>query len=149
MKYLLDSNTISMLYDSQAVGHSSIKSRLESLDDEADQVFVSVLAIYEMEFGKANAPEDKAKIIQKDIQHTLKNFSLLILSIQGASLFGDLKKRLKDSRKISPDNMRKHNFDLMLASTVIVESSSLVSADSIFIELQQLESQLKIENWTI
>lgn len=149
MKYLLDSNTISMLYDSQAVGHSSIKSRLESLDDEADQVFVSVLTIYEMEFGKANAPEDKAKIIQKDIQHTLKNFSLLILSIQGASLFGDLKKRLKDSRKISPDNMRKHNFDLMLASTAIVESSSLVSADSIFIELQQLESQLKIENWTI
>ena len=149
MKYLLDSNTISLLYDSQAVGHSSIKSRLESLDDDADQVFVSVLTIYEMEFGKANAPKDKAKIIQKDIQHTLKNFSLLILSIQGASLFGDLKKRLKDSRKISPDNMRKHNFDLMLASTAIVESNSLVSADSIFIELQLLESQLKIENWTI
>ena len=148
MKYLLDSNTISMLYDSRAVGHSSIKSRLESLDDEADQVFVSVLTINEMEFGKANAPDDKAKIIQKDIQHTLKNFSLLILSIQGASLFGDLKKRLKDSRKISPGNMRKHNVDLMLASTAIVESSSLVSADSIYIELQQLESQLIIENWT-
>ena len=33
----------------------------------------------------------------------------------------------------------------MLASSAIVESSSLVIADSIFIELQQLESQLNLK----
>jgi predicted nucleic acid-binding protein len=35
----------------------------------------------------------------------------------------------------------------MLAATAIVENCILVSADSIYVEIQRFNSKLKLENW--
>jgi hypothetical protein len=37
----------------------------------------------------------------------------------------------------------------MLAATAITENCILVSADSIYLEIQKLHAELKLENWTL
>ena len=58
MRYLLDSDSLSDLYTPSSSGHLNISSRITALLDE-DLVFVSILAVDELEYGWANAPEDK------------------------------------------------------------------------------------------
>ena len=58
MNYLLDSNTVSDLYNKASLQHGSVRNRLAALTDK-DNVYVSVLTLYEMEYGYANAPMDK------------------------------------------------------------------------------------------
>ena len=53
MKYLLDSNIISDFYDPLSVGHPQIYYRLTQLTAN-DRVFVSILSLYELEYGFAN-----------------------------------------------------------------------------------------------
>jgi predicted nucleic acid-binding protein len=55
MKYLVDSDALSDLYDSGSSGHPAMTARLASLSD-SDEVFISILAIYELEYGFARAP---------------------------------------------------------------------------------------------
>jgi len=62
-------------------------------------------------------------------------------------LFGVLKKAIKDSRKLNKESIKKHNVDIMLAATALVENCILVSADSIYIEIQRLNPKLVLENW--
>ncbi len=58
MRYLLDSDVLSDLYDPEAPGHNGVARQLASLES-SDQVFISILALYELEYGCANAPEEK------------------------------------------------------------------------------------------
>lgn len=58
MNYLLDSNTVSDLYNRSSPQHNVIFERFSTLTD-VDNVYVSVLTLYEMEYGYANAPDDK------------------------------------------------------------------------------------------
>ena len=60
MNYLLDSNTISDLYDKWSNDHGKIYQHLHSLSDR-DTVYVSILTFYELEYGWANAPDDKKR----------------------------------------------------------------------------------------
>jgi predicted nucleic acid-binding protein len=47
---------------------------------------------------------------------------VLPLPHKGSQLFGVLKKSLKESRKLNKENIKKHNIDIMLAATAIVEN---------------------------
>ncbi len=58
MRYLLDTNTISELYDIDASHHSAILDHLGALTDK-DRVCISILSLYELEYGWANAPDEK------------------------------------------------------------------------------------------
>lgn len=50
MKYLLDANVISTLYDFSAAQHPIIVKQLEHVPDD-DEVVISILTIYEMEYA--------------------------------------------------------------------------------------------------
>ncbi|MBF0552500.1 MAG: PIN domain-containing protein [Deltaproteobacteria bacterium] len=53
-KYLLDSNTISYLYDAKSPFRDAVKKNLTSVS-EGDEVVVSILTIYEHYYGVAKA----------------------------------------------------------------------------------------------
>ncbi|MDD2660196.1 MAG: type II toxin-antitoxin system VapC family toxin [Methylococcales bacterium] len=148
MKYLFDSNTISDLYNAPSQPYQNICKRLSQLAD-ADEVAISIVTLYELEYAFHNAPDNKQAIIRNDINHLKSNFSIMPLSIPSAEIFGQLKKQFKDSSMINKENIKKHNIDMMLASTAICENSILVSADKIYIHLQQLNNNLHTEDWTL
>ncbi|MEN8216180.1 MAG: type II toxin-antitoxin system VapC family toxin [Pseudomonadota bacterium] len=145
-KYLFDSDTISDLYDQFSDGHLKIFEKLSSLKD-TDEVYISILTLYEFEYGYANAPSDKKAAVRKKIEDVQQDFEVLRLPEKGSQLFGVLKKAIKDSRKLNQKSIKKHNIDIMLAATAIVENCILVSADSIYVEIQRINSKLALENW--
>jgi predicted nucleic acid-binding protein len=146
MNYLLDTVTLSDLYEPNSPGHPSIVSKLAALGGE-DAIFISVLSLYELEYGFANAPEDKKAVIRQRITDAQSDFKVLSLSSQAASMFGALKKSLRVSRSLTERGSRYHNIDLMIAATAILESCTLVSADSLYPHLQELDTNLRLENW--
>ncbi len=56
MNYLLDSNTLSDFYDRDSIGHHTIFTHLSHLSDNT-RIFISILSLYEFEYGYANASE--------------------------------------------------------------------------------------------
>jgi predicted nucleic acid-binding protein len=58
MKYLLDSNIISDFHDEFSSGHPKISGKLTSLTD-TDRIYISILTLYELEYGWANALDDE------------------------------------------------------------------------------------------
>ncbi|MDU9050070.1 MAG: hypothetical protein Q3M30_14585 [Candidatus Electrothrix sp. Rat3] len=64
MRYLLDSNTTSELYDTDASHHSSILGHLGALTDR-DQVCISILSLYELEYGWAIRPMKRNPLFAK------------------------------------------------------------------------------------
>jgi predicted nucleic acid-binding protein len=145
-KYLFDSNSVSNFYDKSSDGYTKICENLSSLED-TDDVYISILTLYEFEYGYANAPDEKKTAVRKKIEDAKKDFEVLSLPKEGSQLFGVLKKAIKDSRKLNKESVKKHNIDIMLAATAMVENCILVSADSIFVEIQRLNSKLTLENW--
>ena len=127
MNYLLDSNTISEVYGTASSGHATISCHLGALSDQ-DQVFMSIVTLYEFEYGWANAPDEKKTAIRQVIEDVQTDFGMLRLSAESAKVFGELKKIIKDSRSPFKDNIKKFNVDLMLAATAITAHCILVSA---------------------
>lgn len=146
MKYLFDSDTLSVFYESTSPRHGEVIRRVSSLE-ESDVVSISILALYEFEYGCANAPDHKREIYRQRIENARMRFSVIPLSLEAAQVFGRLKKNLIDSRKLSKRGSKYHNIDLMTAATAISESCILVSEDSLYGDLQKLGSGLKLEIW--
>ncbi len=148
MQYLLDSNTISELYDPEATRNDCISDHVSALA-EHDCLYVSILSLYELEYGWANAPEKKKSDIRQVITDIQTDFMILALSAQGAMVFGNLKQHIKATRSPSKENMKKFNIDVMLASTAIPHQIVLVSADTVYAELQHHDPSLQVENWMV
>jgi predicted nucleic acid-binding protein len=148
MNYLLDSDTVSELYDKFSAGYHKISQHLSTLTD-TDQVYLSILTLYELEYGWANAPDEKKDVLRQKITELQKDFTALPLSAEGAKVFGELKKIIKDSRLPSKENMKKYNVDLMMAATAMTANCTLVSADSLYSELQRVKGILQLDNWTL
>ena len=147
MRYLLDSDVISDFYDKSVSSHPAIAARLGSLED-SDEVYISILTLYELEYGLANAPADKQETIRKKIVETQNDFTVLPLSAEGAERFGALKKALRDRRSLTKRGAKSHNIDLIIAATAVVEECVLVSGDSIYQELRKSHPELLLEIWT-
>ncbi len=148
MKYLLDSNIVSDFYDKFSAGYPNISQKLSSLVD-TDSVYISILTLYELEYGWANAPDEKKAVIKQKITEVQQDFEILPLSPRGAQLFGILKKAIKDSRSLTKENIKKYNIDVMMAATAISENCILVSADTVYKEIQRLNTELKLKNWVV
>ena len=146
MSYLLDTNTVSDLYEINSTGYHGIARRLEDLAGSV-ALFVSVLTLYELEYGYANTPVDMRPTIRQRIEYVQADFTILDLSPRAAQVFGSLKKKLRESRKLTEKGSRYHNVDLMIAATAVVEPCTLVSSDSIFRDLRDLEPDLRHEVW--
>jgi predicted nucleic acid-binding protein len=146
MRYLLDSDVVTDLYDKSAASHPRIAVRLASLDD-ADEVCISILTIYEFEYGLANAPDDKKEAVEKKIVEAQRDFEVVPLSVDGARRFGALKKALRDRRSLTQEGIKKHNIDLVIAATALVEGCALVSSDAVYEEFRESHPHLVLENW--
>lgn len=146
MNYLLDSDSLSDLLATASPNHPAVSRRLSALP-ESGQVVISILAIYELEYGFANAPEELRPLLRRRIFSAGSAFPLLGLSPEAARVFGRLKADLRAARGLSDRGSRAHNIDLMLAATAVAERCILVSGDSLYPELQRLSPGLQVENW--
>lgn len=147
MKYLLDSNIISDFYDKDSLSHLKILRKIASLQNN-DHLCISVLVLYELEYGLANAPEAKKAVIQQKIIEVQSYFDCLPLTAEAAKLFGGLKKAIKEHRQLKKEAVKKYNIDIMIAASAITEDAVLVSADLIYPEIIKINQLLKLENWT-
>ncbi len=152
MRYLFDSNIVSYLYNDDSEHHEAIHAKISGLKDN-DEIYVSVLTFYEQEYGFANAPESKKPLIRQRILAVKSDFQTIPLTYEGAKIFGELKKALKErwdaqkSNEAKQENMKKHNVDVMLASAAIVHSCILISNDSLYADLAATYENFKYENW--
>ncbi len=148
MKYLFDSNTLSDIYNSSSVNHDQIIKKLLGLKDE-DEIFISILTLYEFEYALSNSPNNKKQTIKNTIEQVGQDFTTLPLSVHGAKIFGELKKWFKDSQAMGQENLKKQTIDLIIAATAIEYNTVLVSADKIFTVLQKFHDALYVEDWTL
>lgn len=149
MEYLLDTNTISDFYRGEGKNFHNLSQKIEHLNDD-DNIYISILTLYEFEYGYSNTTDQKMKkIIRDKINNIANDFYLLSLSKNASTCFGRLKKALVDARNLNKESSKKHNIDIMLASTAIVESCVLISNDRIYLELAQIDTNLQIDNWLL
>lgn len=147
MRYLLDTNTVSDLYEEETSQCLIIRNHLSKLNNE-DEVYISILTCCELEYGFENASIDEQAVIRKQIDNILNDFEVLPLGIGVASNYGKLKKALKDTRKISRANIKKHNIDILLACTAADKSLTIISNDRIYSDIKALFPTLEYVDWT-
>lgn len=148
MKFLLDSDMVNILYGDQRKTHyDTLHRKIAELKDE-DSLQISILVLYELEYSFFNAPDDKKEFIRNTIISVLNDFdSVISLDAETAPIFGEIKAMLKQKKRLTRKQMRKHNIDIMLASTAICTSSVLISSDSIYSHIAQLFPLLRFEKW--
>ena len=108
---------------------------------------VSILCHYELAYSLENSSQEEKERIEKLIQEVENHYPTLELTKPQAKQFGEIKKSLKETGNISSKNMKRHNIDIMLASTAIVEECILVSNDEIYISISKLRDNFQFENW--
>lgn len=94
MRYLLDTNTLSDLYNNNSIDHLKIIAHLQSLKED-DEIVVSILSMYEMSYALQNAPEHKKEQIKQGIDNISQSFLILPLRLNYIEPFGLLKNNLK------------------------------------------------------
>lgn len=147
MKYLLDSNVVSDIYNASSVNHHQVINKLLSLGED-DDIFISVLTLYEFEYAFANSPNNKKLTIKKTIAQIKEDFTILPLSVHGSEAFGELKKRFKELQSINNENIKKHTVDLIIAATALENKTILVSADKIYSSINSIHKKFIFEDWT-
>jgi predicted nucleic acid-binding protein len=100
-----------------------------------------------LEYGFGNAPQGLKPVLRERISAIQGDSPILQLSPDAARTFGSLKAMLRSLRQLTSKAIKAHNVDIMLAATAIVEDCTLVSADGIYSDLQQLDPALRVENW--
>lgn len=95
-----------------------------------------------------NAPDVKKGFIRRTINSALNDFdAVLPLNTGSAPIFGEIKALLKQEKGLSRKQMRKHNIDIMLASTSISTSSVLIGSDGIYSNISELYPIFHYEKW--
>ncbi len=150
MKYLFDSDAVNILYDDQRKPyHEHLHARIATLKDE-DSIQTSVLVLCELEYSFFNAPHKKKQRIRETIESIVRDFDrILPVEPQIASIYGELKSRLKHERHLTRKAMRVHNIDIILASTAISTSSVLIGMDKIYHDIADFYPDFQCENWLL
>ena len=110
--------------DTRKEWYRTLHAHLAAFQDH-DILQTSVLALYELQYSLFNAPEDKKIQIQTAIEHITKDFVIVPVDLLAAPLFGEITARLKQEKHLERKEMRRHNIDIVLASTAISTSSIL------------------------
>ncbi len=154
MLYLLDTCTFSYLEDPESVYNESVLAALQSLGEE-DEVCLSILSIYEIEYGLKRAEDSLASELENAKRHALSLYRTLPLSRQGATIFADLKcaYRARVEQQIEGKeltrHLSRHTVDLMIASLAIEHDGTVVSNDRIFRNLEEMIPGLAVTDWTV
>ena len=140
--YLLDTNIISYLADPDSAFHQQTADAVRSLPDESS-LAISLLTLSELAYGYARDPGHSRllTIIREE------GIGVLAPSEPGAEVFARLKNAYRLRTGARERELVRHNVDFILASTAITEGATLVSNDTIFKTLAELEPGLEVENW--
>lgn len=145
-KYILDTNIISNLQTNTENG-LKVLGKLKRLSSD-DEVYVSVIVLYELVYGLNNITEaDEKKAVEKGIGFIKEYLSIVPLDMKEVDIFARLKTKYKESTGIHKNAIKRHNLDLLIASTAIALDAVLVSNDKIFENLAKIDPVLKYENW--
>lgn len=145
-KYLLDTDTIEYLSDTSSPFHHACLSRLEDLG-ESDELCVSVLSLYEMEYSIAGASLELKPRLERSKQKVLKFYTILPLTTKGSEYYGEVKQRLKLLTTAKPRKMKTFTVDMMILSTALEHEAILVSNDAVYLRTLELEMNFQHENW--
>jgi predicted nucleic acid-binding protein len=96
-KFLLDTNSVSSLTQEHAKDYEQISLKVDSLDDDAE-LYISILSIYEMEYGASHANDPdiahQARLAIQSIKDE-DEITILPLTEEGAKIFGELKEQYR------------------------------------------------------
>lgn len=140
--YLLDTNTVSYLADHASAFHEPTKRRLGSVPEESG-IAISILTLYELTYGFSHDPAS-SRLLSIVREGQVK---VVPLTEAGAEAFAALKHAYRRRTGGSGKAVGRHNVDLVLASSAIVEGAVLVSNDALFRTLAELDPRLTVENW--
>jgi len=145
--YLLDTNIISYLTDSNSPHKDKIKNKLLSLSED-DIVSVSIITLYELSYGLSTLTDTKNKaIFESRIEFIKEYLDIYPLNINEIDIFGMLKAQYKKSTGIAKTAIKKNDLDFLIVATAINDNAVLVSNDAIFNKIIELEPNIKHENW--
>lgn len=149
MKYLLDSDAISAVFDPKSPFFDQVRIHLESLSTQ-DEICISILSIYELEFSFSNA---KTEDIRDKIADLIRDLTELLevvpLTLKGSVFYGKLKSGFQKSTGINRKAIRRHNIDMMIASVALDQGCTLVAKDNIYRDhLVSVIPELTVEDWT-
>jgi len=146
--YLLDTNIISYLTDSNSPHRDKIKKKLLSLSKE-DIVSVSIVTLYELSYGLStyNNYDGSKNIFENGIEFIKDYLDIYPLDVNEIDIFGSLKAKYKQATGIPKTAIKKNDLDFLIVATAINHNAVLVSNDAIFSKLIELEPNLKHENW--
>lgn len=140
--FLVDSNIVSYLFDTASRFHAPVRRAFESAD-EGDRLCLSVLSLYELNAVAA------ANGFAMPHERIVAAFDLRPLPPDGAGRFADLKSKLRGASGMTAAAAARHNIDLMLAATALVEGLAVVSNDAIFPRIAAIESALRVVNGAV
>ncbi|OQZ00160.1 MAG: VapC toxin family PIN domain ribonuclease [Candidatus Brocadia sp. UTAMX2] len=126
-RFLLDTNIIIALFAKDPKIHDRMAN--------AEEIFVSCIAIGEMYFGAYKSLKIQENISRID-EFVLKN-TVLSCNTETSKIYGNIKNRLKDKGQPIPEN------DIWLAAIAQQYGLILVTKDSHFDAIENL----KIEKW--
>ena len=145
-EYILDSDIISYLADKKSPYHESVAKKIASLNDD-DILAVSILILYEYEYGISNADPVMVSKLENTKIKVLSRLKIIPLSIDGSMIFGQIKKAYKDKMGILEKKIEKNNIDFMIASSAVSQNAILVSNDKIFNVIKEIYNNFNFENW--
>jgi predicted nucleic acid-binding protein len=152
-KFLLDTCALSALKQPSANHHRQYVSKLSSLDD-SDQLYISMISLYEMEYGARHIRDkypEMALEMKLAIQSVKDEFIILNLSHKGASIFADIKEQYQTKKGIGKKALIRHNADFMIVATAIEAGAILVTNDTkdqIPEIIQSFRNDFDWEDWT-
>jgi len=145
-RYLLDTNIVSDLQTDTEAG-AKILNRLKHLNRD-DEVCVSIVVLYELTYGLHNLVDETQKeAVQQGIAFIKEYLTIVPLDLKEVDIFAQLKIRYKQATGITKNAIKRHNLDLLIASTALAMNAVIVSDDALFGKLTKIEPMLKYENW--
>lgn len=129
-RYLLDSNAVTDLFDDRENPVSAaLRGHVRGLSDD-DELCVSVLSLYEAEYGIALAPTGLREGYRAKIVRTIEACSVLPLRAEDSRAFGHIKARV--AAAMGKEGVKKRTADCAIAATALGHGCALVSADTDF-----------------
>ena len=150
MKYIFDLDTLTYLSDPDSP-FFKITSKKASQLTPSDVPCISILTLYELQYSLSNTSDsDIREKIRELINWLNEDFEILPLSSSGAEYYGQLKQGFRQKTGINRTAIKKHNIDLILASTALEYDCILVAMDGIYSNhLVKINSNFKTQNWTV
>jgi predicted nucleic acid-binding protein len=144
--FLLDTNILSALEDPDSESFRKVYKHLSACDSE-DEIFVSVVSIYEYQYGIANASDEMAGKLKKSLADFEAMFTVIPLNSHGAEIFGRLKSAHINFSLLPDKAAQRHTADMIIASSAIEMQAKIVSNDKIFARIAEHFTELQVENW--